>query len=37
MVDYNTKNLITKKIPFSNLYFVIPKYICDKKMYVTMY
>jgi hypothetical protein len=26
MVDYNAKNLIPKKIPFSNLYCVIPYY-----------
>jgi hypothetical protein len=31
MVDHNTKNSIKKKIHFSNLYYVIPKYICDKK------
>jgi hypothetical protein len=37
MVDYNTKNSIAKKIPFSNLYCAIPKYFCGKKMYVTMY
>jgi hypothetical protein len=37
MVDYNTKNSIAKKIPFSNLYCVIPKYICGEKMYVIMY
>jgi hypothetical protein len=37
MVDHNTKNSIKKKIPFSNLYYVIPKYICDKKMYATIY
>jgi hypothetical protein len=34
MVDYNTKNSTTKKIHFSNIYFVIPKYICDKTMYI---
>jgi len=37
MVDYNTKNSIEKKIPSSNLCCVFPKYICDKKMYITMY
>jgi hypothetical protein len=38
MVDHNTKySKIKKKIPSSNLYCVIPKYICDKKMYVIMY
>jgi len=37
MVGYNTKNSIAKKIPFSNLYCAIPKCICGKKMYVTMY
>jgi hypothetical protein len=37
MVDYNTKNSITKKIPFSNLYCEVPKYICGKKMYVIVY
>jgi hypothetical protein len=37
MVDHNTKNSIKKKFSFSNLYCVIPKYICGKKMYVTMY
>jgi len=37
MVDHNTKNSIKKKIIFSNLYFLIPKYICDKKMYIIMY
>jgi hypothetical protein len=31
MVDHNTKNLIKRKIHFSNLYRVIPKYICCKK------
>ncbi len=31
MVDYNTKNSIAKKIPFSNLYCEVPKYICGKK------
>ncbi len=31
MVCHNTKNLIEKKIHFSNLYCVIPKYISDKK------
>jgi hypothetical protein len=31
MVDQNTKNSIEKKIHFSNLYCVIPKYICGKK------
>jgi hypothetical protein len=31
MLDYNTKNSISKKIPFFNLYCVIPKYICGKK------
>jgi hypothetical protein len=37
MVDYNTKNSIEFLKNFSNLYCVIPKYICGKKMYVTMY
>jgi hypothetical protein len=37
MVDFNTKNSITKKIHFSNLYCEVPKYICGKKMYITMY
>jgi hypothetical protein len=37
MVDYNTKNSITKKILFSNLYCEVPKYICGKTMYITMY
>jgi hypothetical protein len=37
MVDHNTKNSIQKILFFFNLYFVIPKYICDQKMYVTMY
>jgi hypothetical protein len=37
MVDHNTKNSIEKKILFSNLYRVIPKYICGKKMYITMH
>ncbi len=37
MVDYNTKNLIAKKIPFLNLYCEVPKYISGKKMYITMY
>jgi hypothetical protein len=37
MVGHNTKNLIKKKIIFFNLYCVIPKYICGKRMYVTMY
>ncbi len=36
-VDYNTKNSIEKKILFSNLYCVISKCICDKKMYVIIY
>jgi hypothetical protein len=31
MVCHNTKNSIKKKIHFSNLYCVIPKYISDKK------
>jgi hypothetical protein len=31
MVDYNTKNSITNKIPFSNLYCAIPKHIFGKK------
>jgi hypothetical protein len=31
MVDYNTKNSITKKIHFSNLYCEVPTYICGKK------
>ncbi len=31
MVDYNTKNSIAKKIPFSNLHCEVPKYICGKK------
>jgi len=35
MVNYNIS--IKKKIPFSNLYCVIPKYICDKKMYIITY
>ncbi len=29
MVDYNKKNSIAKKIPFSNLYYEVPKYICE--------
>jgi hypothetical protein len=37
MVDYNTKNSIAKEISFSNLYCEVPKYICRKKMYVTVY
>jgi hypothetical protein len=37
MVDYNTKDSIAEKILFSNLYCAILKYICGKKMYVTMY
>jgi hypothetical protein len=37
MIDYNIKNSIEKKVPFFNLYCVIPKYICDKKMYVIVY
>jgi hypothetical protein len=37
LVDHNIKNLIKKKIHFSNLYCVIPKYICAKKMYAIMY
>jgi hypothetical protein len=36
MVDHNIKNSI-EKIFFSNLYCVIPNYICGKKMYVIMY
>jgi len=31
MVDHNTKNSIEKKILFSNLYCVNPKYIYGKK------
>jgi len=31
MVDYNTKNLIAKKIHFSNLCCEVAKYICGKK------
>jgi hypothetical protein len=31
MVDYNTKNSITKKIHVSNLHCAILKYICGKK------
>ncbi len=37
MVYYNLKNAIAKKFPFSNLYCEVPKYICGKKMYFTMY
>jgi hypothetical protein len=37
MVDYNTKNSIVNKIIFPTLYCANSKYICDKKMYVTMY
>ncbi len=33
MEDHNTKNSIEKKIHFFNLYCMIPKYICGKKMY----
>jgi hypothetical protein len=37
MVDYNTNNSIAKKIPFSNLCCEASKYICGKKMYITLY
>jgi len=37
MVNHNTKNSIKKKFHFPNLYCVIPKYICCKQMYITMY
>jgi hypothetical protein len=37
MADHNTKNSITKKIPFFNLYYAILKYIYGKKMYVIVY
>ncbi len=37
LVDYNTKKLIAKEIPFSNLYCEAPKYMRGKKMYATLY
>jgi len=33
MVDYNTKNSITKKIPFFNLYCAIPNIFMAKKVH----
>jgi hypothetical protein len=37
MVGNNTKDSIGKEMLFPNLYCVIPKYICGKKMYVITY
>jgi hypothetical protein len=37
MVCHNTKDSIKKKFNFSNLYCVIPKYICDKKNVIMYY
>jgi hypothetical protein len=37
MLDYNTNNSIAKFYFFSNLNCEVPKYICGKKIYVTMY
>jgi hypothetical protein len=36
MVDHNTKDSINFNF-LSDLYFVIPKYICGKKMHIAMY